>query len=48
MRDTAAYHFFGSKQPGRLESLLWRSRLFLYILVRCVVTSGFSRDLDPA
>ena len=48
MRDTACYYFFGSRAPGRLERLLWRSRLPLYILLRCIATSGFSRDPEPA
>eukprot|EP00913_Durusdinium_trenchii_P024536 g23034.t1 len=46
MRETAASSFFGSKAPGRIESLLWRGRLLVYVLLRCAMTKGFTADPD--
>ena len=46
MRETAASNFFGNKGMGRLERFLWRIRLPAYVLIRWVVTSGFTVDPD--
>lgn len=46
MRETAAIAFFGFKGIGRVERLLWRIRLPIYLLIRLAVTSGFTLDPD--